>query len=138
MIKISIVLLASIISVVLTACAGQEVGNTVAVTPSALVTSRTYAANVEVVNYPNGTSVTNVATSAPVTWASDHMTKTITYTFADGTTNPVVSVVPGVSSVFYTVDSETVFTKYADGTTSSTTNTARTLLKNLSTVDMPQ
>jgi len=138
MIKISIVLLASIISVVLTACAGWEVGNTVAVTPSALVTSRTYAANVEVVNYPNGTSVTNVATSAPVTWASDHMTKTITYTFADGTTNPVVSVVPGVSSVFYTVDSETVFTKYADGTTSSTTNTARTLLKNLSTVDMPQ
>ena len=138
MIKISIVLLASIISVVLTACAGWEVGNTVAVTPSALVTSRTYVANVEVVNYPNGTSVTNIATSAPVTWASDHITKTITYTFADGTTNPVVSVVPGVSSVFYTVDSETVFTKYADGTTSSTTNTARTLLKNLPTVDMPQ
>ena len=138
MIKISIVLLASIISVVLTACAGWEVGNTVAVTPSALVTSRTYAANVEVVNYSNGTSVTNVATSAPVTWADDHITKTITYTFADGTTNPVVSVVPGVSSVYYTVNSETVFTKYGDGTTSSTTNTARTLLKNLSTVDMPQ
>ena len=130
MIKITIVLLASIISVVLTACAGGEVRNTVAVTPSALVTSRTYVANVEVVNYSNGTSVTNVATSAPVTWADDHITKTITYTFTDGTTNPVVSVVPGISSVFYSVNSETVFTKYGDGTTSSTTNTARKLLKN--------
>ena len=136
--KLSIVLLTFIISAVLTACAGLDVGNTVAVTPSALVTSRTYVANVEVVNYPNGTSVTNIATSAPVTWASDHITKTITYTFADGTTNPVVSVVPGISSVFYSVNSETVFTKYGDGTTSSTTNTARTLLKNLPTVDMPQ
>ena len=128
--KITIVLLASIISVVLTACAGGEVRNTVAVTPSALVTSRTYVANVEVVNYSNGTSVTNVATSAPVTWADDHITKTITYTFADGTTNPVVSVVPGISSVFYSVNSETVFTKYGDGTTSSTTNTAKTFPKN--------
>ena len=128
--KITIVLLASIISVVLTACAGGEVRNTVAVTPSALVTSRTYVANVEVVNYSNGTSVTNVATSAPVTWADDHITKTITYTFTDGTTNPVVSVVPGISSVFYSVNSETVFTKYGDGTTSSTTNTAKTSLKN--------
>ena len=130
MIKITIVLLASIISVVLTACAGGEVRNTVAVTPSALVTSRTYVANVEVVNYSNGTSVTNVATSAPVTWADDHITKTITYTFTDGTTNPVVSVVPGISSVFYSVNSETVFTKYGDGTTSSITNTAKKLLKN--------
>ena len=128
--KITIVLLASIISVVLTACAGGEVRNTVAVTPSALVTSRTYVANVEVVNYSNGTSVTNVATSAPVTWADDHITKTITYTFTDGTTNPVVSVVPGISSVFYSVNSETVFTKYGDGTTSSTTNTAKTFPKN--------
>ena len=128
--KITIVLLASIISAVLTACAGLDVGNTVAVTPSASVTSRTYVANVEVVNYSNGTSVTNVATSAPVTWADDHITKTITYTFTDGTTNPVVSVVPGISSVFYSVNSETVFTKYGDGTTSSTTNTAKTSLKN--------
>ena len=128
--KITIVLLASIISVVLTACAGGEVRNTVAVTPSALVTSRTYVANVEVVNYSNGTSVTNVATSAPVTWADDHITKTITYTFTDGTTNPVVSVVPGISSVFYSVNSETVFTKYGDGTTSSTTNKDKTFPKN--------
>ena len=126
--KLSIALLMSIISVVLTACAGGEVRNTVAVIPSALVTSRTYVANIEVVNYSNGTSVTNVANSAPVTWAGDHITKTITYTFDDGTTNPVVSVVPGISSVFYSVNSETVFTKYGDGTTSSTTNTAKTSL----------
>ena len=126
--KLSIVLLTFIISAVLTACAGWDVGNTVAVIPSALVTSRTYVANIEVVNYSNGTSVTNVANSAPVTWAGDHITKTITYTFDDGTTNPVVSVVPGISSVFYSVNSETVFTKYGDGTTSSTTNTAKTSL----------
>ena len=138
MIKISIVLLVIVISVFLTACAGWEVGNAVAVTPSASVTSRTYVANVEVVNYSNGTSVTNVATSAPVTWAGDHMTKTITYTFDDGTTNPVVSVVPGISSVFYSVNSETVFTTFGDGTTLVKTNKGKASLKNLPSVKIPQ
>ena len=138
MIKISIVLLATAISVVLTACAGGGGGSNVVVTPNPTVTSRTYNTNQQVVNYSNGTSVTNTAKSAPVTWAGDHITKTITYTFDDGTTNPVVSVVPGISSVFYSVNSETVFTKYGDGTTSSTTNTAKTSLKNLPAVKIPQ
>ena len=130
MLKLLIVLLTFIITTVLTACAELGVGSNDAVTQSASVTLRTYAANIEVVSYSNGTTITNIATSAPVTWASDHITKTITYTFADGTTNPVVSVVPGISSVFYSVNSETVFTKYGDGTTSSTTNTAKTFPKN--------
>ena len=93
MIKISIVLLATVISAVLTACAGGGGG------PSPTVTSITYSTNQQVVNYSNGTSVTNTATSAPVTWAGDHVTKTITYTFADATTNPVLSTVtPSVST----------------------------------------
>ena len=138
MLKLLIVLLTFIITTVLTACAELGVGSNVAVTQSASVTLRTYAANIEVVSYSNGTTITNIATSAPVIWADDHITKTITYTFADGTTNPVVSVVPGVSSVFYSVNSETVFTKYGDGTTSSTTNTAKTSLKNLPAVKIPQ
>ena len=133
MLKLSKVLLIFIIPTVLTACAGWEVGSKVAVTPSVSITSRTYDANIEVVKYANGTSVTNIATSAPVTWADDHITKTITYTFADGTTNPVVSVVPGISSIVYSTISETMFTTYGDGYTSSTTNTARTSLKSLPT-----
>jgi len=126
MIKISIVLLATVISAVLTACAGGGGGSNVVVTPSPTVTSRTYSTNQEVVNYSNGTSVTNTATSAPVTWASDHITKTITYTFADATTNPVVSTVastastPTLTAAFYPNDWTTTGTVTAPSVSSLT------------------
>ena len=107
-------------------------------TPSPAVKSRKYDANEEVVNYSNGTSVTNLATSAPVTWADDHITKTITYTFDDGTINPVVSVLPGVTSIVYSVYSETVFTQFGDGTTLIITNKERASLKKLPTANTAQ
>ena len=56
-----------------------------------VVSTRTYSGSVETVKYTNGSSATFNSTSAPVTWASDHITKTITYNFADGTRNAVVS-----------------------------------------------
>ena len=64
------------------------------------VLEKVYSAGMQsiVTTYGNGyvTTATNTATSSPVSWASDHITKTITYTFADGTTNPVVSTVQPV------------------------------------------
>jgi hypothetical protein len=55
----------------------------------------TYSAGVETytLTYGDGykPTITANSTSAPVTWGTDHITKTITYTFADGTTNAVVS-----------------------------------------------
>jgi hypothetical protein len=67
------------------------------------VLAKVYSAGMQsiVTTYGNGyvTTATNTATSSPVSWASDHITKTITYNFADGTSNPVVSTVaPSVST----------------------------------------
>ena len=69
--------------------------NKVIVTVAPVVGTPTYSAGVEtiVTKYGDGTvksTATNNATSAPVTWGTDHTTKTTTYTFADGTKNPVV------------------------------------------------
>ena len=88
--------------------------------------------------YADGTRVTKKAISAAVTWADDHITKTITYTFDDGTSNPVVSVVPGVTSIVYAVDSETVVTQYGDGTTAIATNKERASLKKPPTANTAQ
>jgi hypothetical protein len=86
------------------------------------VSSRTYSGSTETVKYTNGTSATFNSTSAPVTWASDHITKTITYTFADGTKNPVVSTVQPTIGKTYNVGAETVVTTYGDGTKTTVTN----------------
>jgi hypothetical protein len=126
--KLTVSLLASILSIGLTACVGWG-GRHEVMTSSPAVTSRTYSTNKEVVQYADGTSVTNTATSVAVTWADDHITKTVTYTFDDGTSNPVVSVVPGVTSIVYSVDSETVFTTFGDGTTLVKTNKGKASLK---------
>lgn len=126
--KLTVSLLASIIAIGLTACVGWG-GRHEGMTSSPAVTSRTYSTNKEVVQYADGTSVTNTASSVAVTWADDHITKTVTYTFDDGTSNPVVSVVPGVTSIVYSVDSETVFTTFGDGTTLVKTNKGKASLK---------
>jgi hypothetical protein len=67
------------------------------------VQTKSYSAGIQSIatTYGDGyvTNTTNTATSSPVSWASDHITKTITYNFADGTSNPVVSTVaPSVST----------------------------------------
>jgi len=86
------------------------------------VSSRMYSGSTETVRYTNGTSATFNSTSAPVTWASDHITKTITYTFADGTKNPVVSTVQPTVGKTYNVGVETVLTTYGDGTRATVVN----------------
>ena len=85
-----------------------ETGATVtAVSPSTGTTGSvagtpSYSGNTQtiVTTYGDGhtATATNTSTSAPVTWATDHVTKTITYTFANGGTNPVVSTVAGTIS----------------------------------------
>jgi hypothetical protein len=62
----------------------------------------TYSGNQQtiVTTYGDGTTATatNTATSSAVTWGADHVTRTTTYTFANGGTNPVVETVPGTNS----------------------------------------
>jgi len=57
----------------------------------------TYSGNTQtiVTTYGDGTNSTanNIATSNAVTWAADHITKTTTYSFANGGTNAVISTV---------------------------------------------
>jgi hypothetical protein len=60
-----------------------------------------------------------------VTWAADHVTKTTTYTFANGGTNPVVTTVPGTAAApTYVAGVQTIVTTYGDNTTSTATNNA--------------
>ena len=82
-------------------------------TVAPVVGTPTYSAGMEtiVTTYGDGTvksTATNNATAAPVTWGTDHTTKTTTYTFADGTKNPVVvSVQPTLQGLAYTAPSYT-------------------------------
>jgi len=87
----------------LVACGGG--GSSTTLGP--IVVSTQYSLGSQTVTYSDGSTKTNTAVSAPVTWASDHITKTTTYTFADGGTNPVVTTVgpstsnPTFSSAVY-------------------------------------
>ena len=58
-------------------------------------------------------------------WATDHITKTTTYTFADRTTNPVVSTVQPTSAVTWAADhiTKTTTLTYGDGKSTSSTAT---------------
>jgi hypothetical protein len=53
-----------------------------------------------VTTFGNGqtSTATNTATGTAETWASDNVTRTTTYTFANGGTNAVVDTVPGVET----------------------------------------
>ena len=80
------------------------------------IQSKTYNAGIETINYSDGTHQAFNSTSAPVSWATDHITKTITYTFADSTHNPVVSTVqPTKSTPTFNVGVETYTLTYGDG-----------------------
>ncbi len=101
--------------------------NLVVSTVSPTLGTPTYAAGVQtiVTTYGDGTTstATNNSTSAPVTWAADHVTKTTAYTFANGGTNPVVTTVAGVAGTpTYAAGVQTIVTTYGDGTTSTATN----------------
>jgi hypothetical protein len=80
-----------------------------------------------VTTYGDGTSATatNAATGNTVTWAADHVTKTTTYTYANGGTNSIVATVPGTAGTpSYSGNTQTVVTTYGDGTSATATNTA--------------
>jgi len=80
------------------------------------IQSKTYNAGIETINYSDGTHQAFNSTSAPVSWATDHITMTITYTFADSTHNPVVSTVqPTKSTPTFNVGVETYTLTYGDG-----------------------
>jgi hypothetical protein len=101
--------------------------NPVVTTVAGVAGTPTYAAGVQtiVTTYGDGTTATatNNSISAPVTWASDHVTKTTTYTFANGGTNPVVTTVAGVAGTpTYAAGVQTIVTTYGDGTTATATN----------------
>jgi len=70
------------------------------------------------------TSVTNTAISNSVAWASDHVTKTTTYTFADNEINPVVTIVSAAVTTAYSGNTQTVTSTYGDGHVSTTSNAA--------------
>jgi hypothetical protein len=63
------------------------------------VTGTTYSGNTQTKTYSDGTTVTNTASSSSVSWASDHVTRTTVYSYADGGSNSVVDTVnPTVST----------------------------------------
>jgi len=111
-------------SFLLCGCGGGGGGGAVAPT----ITGHNYVGSQEQISYSDGSTVTRTATNASnptVSWASDHITKSTTYTFSDGTTNVVVAVVAGIlGSPSYLGSVETVVTTYGDGTTSTATYNA--------------
>ena len=90
--------------------------------------NKVYSASAQTVTtaYGDGysTTVNNTAVSNSIGWASDHITKTTTYTFADSETNPVVTIVNPSSATTYSGNTQTITSTYGDGHTASTSNTA--------------
>jgi hypothetical protein len=112
----------TLISAVLMACGG---GGGLSATLGPIAKSTSYAGEKELLTYSDGSVVSNDATSSTVAWASDHITKTITYTFANGGTNTVVSTEPGnAGQPTYKAGEQFIVTKYGDGTTETAKNDA--------------
>ncbi len=108
-------------STLLVSCGG---GGTSA-TLGPIISSTEYSGSTQSIRYSDGSTVTNTATSSPVSWASDHITKTITHTFANGGTNPVVSTVAGTAgSPTYSGSTQSIVTTYGDGFSATANNAA--------------
>jgi hypothetical protein len=81
------------VALFLTACGG---GSSY-VAPSVVNTS--YSGNTQTKTYSDGTTVTNTASSSTASYASDHVTRTTVYSYADGGSNSVVDTVnPTIST----------------------------------------
>jgi hypothetical protein len=81
----------------LTACGGGGGGGSSYVAPSVVNTS--YSGNTQTKTYSDGTTVTNTASSSTASYASDHVTRTTVYSYADGGNNSVVDTVnPTIST----------------------------------------
>jgi len=91
-------LIIALILTILNGCGGggEHAGLSRTLGPS--VKSTLYSGDTQSLTYSDESVVTNTATSRPVSWASDHVTQTVTYTFANGGTNAVVNTIPGTES----------------------------------------
>ncbi len=93
------------------------------------VTEVTYADDVQltILKFGDGyvKQTSKKATSLSATWGSDNVTKTTTYTFANGEKNSLVTVVPGNESApAYSGNTQTIVTTFGNGQTSSASQTA--------------
>ena len=104
--------------------------NAVVATVPGTVGAPTYSGSNQtiVTTFGNGqtSTVVNAATGTPVvTWASDNVTRTTSYTYANGGSNAVVATVPGTAGTpVYSGATQTIVTTFANGQTSTATNTA--------------
>ena len=94
--------------------------NIVKVNEEGVASKPTYDNGLEkiTITYGDGYQETNEykAKGEEVTWSSDHINKTITYLFKDGTNNKVTSKVdPIVASPIYQEDKKIVVTTFGDG-----------------------
>ena len=117
--KIHLTLLFGFLALFLSACGGGGGGS--ATIPS--VTSVAYSGASQVKTYSSGAQQSFDPVSSAIAWASDHVTKTTTYTYGDGASNAVVSTVsPAIGTPTYAAGVQTIVTTYGDGTTSTATN----------------
>ena len=120
------VALLTLITILVVGCGGGGGGGgggTSYVAPS--VTSTTYSGPVQTIHYSDGSAVTNNASSSSASWASDHVTKTTSYTYANGGANTAVeTVTPTAGTPSYSINTQTITSTYGDGYTSTATNTA--------------
>ncbi len=63
-----------------------------------ILTGTTFAGALQTKTYSNGTTVTAQAVGSTEAWATDHVTKTTTYTFADGGSNAIVETIAATVS----------------------------------------
>lgn len=111
-----------LVLVFLSACGGGGGGSSY-VAPSLISTS--YSGKIQTKTYSNGATTTTTASGQIDTYASDHVTKTTTYLYSDGGSNPVVTTVsPTVALPTYSGGAQTIVTTYGDGHTSTATNAA--------------
>lgn len=94
--------------------------NIVRVNEEGVASKPTYENGLEkiTITYGDGYEETNEfkAQAEEITWSSDHLKRTITYLFKDGTNNPVVSMVdPEVADPVYQDGKKIIVTTFGDG-----------------------
>jgi hypothetical protein len=92
------VALLTLITILVVGCGGGGGGGgTGYIAPS--VSSTTYSGSVQTIHYSDGSTAVNNATSSTDSWASDHVTKTTSYSYANGGSNSVVETVSPTISI---------------------------------------
>ena len=94
-------LIITLIALLVVGCGGGASTPTVPQT-QAYVTSKQVSGNDVIYSYSDGSTITKtIASTSSAQWASNHTTKTITYSFTDGTTDSISEEVnPTISNSF--------------------------------------